>query len=92
MGRLITRVKIMPADVDVNLDALVERVKGNIPDGIQVKRYNKEPIAFGISALILDMVMDEDTASTDSLEDRLRGIDGVGEVEVVSMSRESARL
>lgn len=92
MGRLIARVKIMPADVDVNLDTLVEKVKGSMPDGIQVKRYNKEPIAFGISALILDMVMDEDTASTDSLEDRLRSIDGVGEVEVVSMSRESARL
>ncbi|MCS6767622.1 MAG: elongation factor 1-beta [Candidatus Nitrosocaldus sp.] len=92
MGRLITRVKVMPADVDVNLDALVDRVRGVVPDGVQIKRYSKEPIAFGISALMLDMVMDEDTASTDSLEERLRGVDGVGEVEVVSMSRESARL
>ncbi|GBC73017.1 hypothetical protein HRbin04_00412 [archaeon HR04] len=92
MGRLITRVKIMPADVDVNLDALVEKVKGKMPDGVQVKRYSKEPIAFGINALLLDMVMDEDTADTDSLEEGLRSIDGVGEVEIVSMSRESARL
>lgn len=92
MGRLITRVKIMPADVDVNLDALVEKVKGKVPDDVQVKRYSKEPIAFGINALLLDMVMDEDTADTDSLEEGLRSIDGVGEVEIVSMSRESARL
>lgn len=92
MGRLITRVKIMPADVDVNLDSLVEKVKGNMPDGMQVKRYSKEPIAFGINALLLDMVMDEDTADTDLLEENLRKVDGVGEVEIVSMSRESARL
>ncbi|MEM0364222.1 MAG: elongation factor 1-beta [Candidatus Nitrosocaldus sp.] len=92
MGKLIARVKIMPADVDVNLDSLVEKVKGNMPDGMQVKRYSKEPIAFGINALLLDMVMDEDTADTDLLEENLRKIDGVGEVEIVSMSRESARL
>ncbi|MEM1958676.1 MAG: elongation factor 1-beta [Candidatus Nitrosocaldus sp.] len=92
MGKLIARVKIMPADVDVNLDSLVEKVKGNMPDGMQVKRYSKEPIAFGINALLLDMVMDEDTADTDLLEENLRSIDGVGEVEIVSMSRESARL
>ncbi|MEM2649127.1 MAG: elongation factor 1-beta [Candidatus Nitrosocaldus sp.] len=92
MGKLIARVKIMPADVDVNLDSLVEKVKGNMPDGMQVKRYSKEPIAFGINALLLDMVMDEDTADTDLLEENLRRIDGVGEVEIVSMSRESARL
>ncbi|MEM4285201.1 MAG: elongation factor 1-beta [Candidatus Nitrosocaldus sp.] len=92
MGKLIARVKIMPADVDVNLDSLVEKVKGNMPDGMQVKRYSKEPIAFGINALLLDMVMDEDTADTDLLEENLRKVDGVGEVEIVSMSRESARL
>ncbi|MEM2100928.1 MAG: elongation factor 1-beta [Candidatus Nitrosocaldus sp.] len=92
MGKLIARVKIMPADVDVNLDSLVEKVKGNMPDGMQVKRYSKEPIAFGINALLLDMVMDEDTADTDLLEENLRKIDGVGGVEIVSMSRESARL
>lgn len=92
MGRLITRVKIMPSDVDVNLDTLASKVKDTMPDGMQVKRYSKEPIAFGISALILDISMDEESTGTDLLEERLRSIEGVGEVEIVSMSRESARL
>lgn len=89
MGKLIVRVKVLPNDININLDDLAKSISTN---GITVKRYSKEPIAFGISALILDIVLDEDTADTDAIETRLRGFDGVSEVEVVSMSRESARL
>jgi len=90
MGKLVTRIKILPNDVDVNLDDLANSISN--AGGIVVKRYSKEPIAFGISALILDVVMDEDNVDTDAIEDRLRRFNGVGEVEIVNMSRESARL
>ncbi len=90
MGKLVARVKILPNDVDVNLDDLANNISS--AEGIVVKRYSKEPIAFGISALILDIVMDEDNADTDAIEDRLKRFDGVSEVEIVNMSRESARL
>jgi elongation factor 1-beta len=90
MGKLVARIKILPNDVDVNLDDLANSIS-NAGD-IVVKRYSKEPIAFGISALILDVVMDEDNVDTDAIEDRLRRFNGVGEVEIVNMSRESARL
>jgi elongation factor 1-beta len=90
MGKLVARIKILPNDVDVNLDDLANSISN--AGGIVVKRYSKEPIAFGISALILDVVMDEDNVDTDAIEDRLRRFNGVGEVEIVNMSRESARL
>jgi translation elongation factor aEF-1 beta len=90
MGKLVARIKILPNDVDVNLDDLANSISNT--EGIVVKRYSKEPIAFGISALILDVVMDEDNVDTDAIEDRLRRFNGVGEVEIVNMSRESARL
>ena len=88
MGKMIARVKIMPTDIDTNLDDLAN----SISRSITVKRYSKEPIAFGINALIIDLVVDEENTDTDVLESTLKGYSGVSEVQIVNMSRESARL
>jgi translation elongation factor EF-1beta len=34
MTTLVARIKILPADLAVNLDSLLSKVKGNIPNGI----------------------------------------------------------
>ncbi len=88
MGKMIARVKIMPTDIDTNLDDLAY----SISRSMTVKRYSKEPIAFGINALVIDLVVDEENTDTDALEGTLKGYSGVSEVQIVNMSRESARL
>jgi elongation factor 1-beta len=88
MGKMIARIKIMPTDIDTNLDDLAY----SISRSMTVKRYSKEPIAFGINALVIDLVVDEENTDTDALENTLKGYNGVSEVQIVNMSRESARL
>ena len=37
MTTLVARIKILPADVAVNLDSLLSKVKNNIPSGMSLK-------------------------------------------------------
>lgn len=89
MGKVIAIVRLLPEDAEVDEKDLESRVKRELPaDTYEVLKSQSEPLAFGISALYLWIVMPEDIAGgTDDLEKRLTAIRGVGQVDIVSVSR-----
>ena len=50
-------------------------------------KTEQEPIAFGLKALKITFVMDEDKGSTDPLEETLKNLDGVNSVETIDVRR-----
>lgn len=90
MASAIVTLKIMPESPDVDLSTIQERVEQKI-DGFTgdsgEKRIAKEPVAFGLSALKVTFVMDEDIGSTEKLEQEISGIEGVNSVDVVDVRR-----
>ena len=46
MARLLLIVKILPTGTDVDLDEVVNSIKQNLTDRIELKQYQKEPLAF----------------------------------------------
>ena len=48
MARLLLIVKILPTGTEINLDELVNSIKNNLSDDIELKEYSKEPLAFGL--------------------------------------------
>ncbi len=87
MARLIARVKILPDDIDRDLDMLKNAIKESLPSDISIKAEMKEPIAFGLNALLIDFVMDDKEGHMDRLEDIIRNTQGVSEIQVISLSR-----
>lgn len=88
VAKVLALVKVYPADVNVNLEELVKKIKEKLPEGHEVTRYDKEPIAFGLYALRLYIVLPEEIeGGTSKLEDIIKGIDGVEEVEVEAVHR-----
>ncbi len=75
--------KIMPADSDSDLSKIESAVKSKV----NVKKVEREPIAFGLVALKVTVFMMDAEGESDRVEQEIRSIDGVGEVEVVEMSR-----
>ncbi len=80
-------LKIMPDGIDVNMDDLLERVKGAIPEGTDVGANEVIPVAFGLKALRMNVVREESMGGTDDIEAAITALDGVTQVEVEMVSR-----
>ena len=92
MARLIARIKILPAEAETDLAGVVESLKKSIPEGMEIKAHAKEPIAFGLNAIVGDFMLDDAEGQMDKLEEAIKGIMGVGEIEVMNISRASVKM
>jgi elongation factor 1-beta len=90
--RLVARIRILPAESDSNLDTVVTDLRDKIPKGMDLKAHAKEPIAFGLNAIIGDFLIDDEEGQMDKLEDSIKNIEGVGQIEVINISRQSIRM
>jgi elongation factor 1-beta len=92
MVRLVARIRILPADPESNLDHVVEAVKKSMPHGMAMKGYVMEPIAYGLKAIVGDFLLDDAEGQMDRLEESIRNVEGVGEIEVTNISRQSVQV
>jgi elongation factor 1-beta len=92
MTRLVARIKILPAEADTDLDKLVTTLNNKIPEGMELKTHARQPIAFGVNALLGDFLIDDEEGQMDMLEESIKNTEGVGEIDVVSVSRQSVRM
>ena len=83
MSEVMVTYKIMPADSDTDISKIESEVKARA----NVKKVEKEPIAFGLVALKVTVFMMDAEGEVDKVEQEIRKIEGVGEVEVTEMAR-----
>ena len=89
MAQVVATIKIMPESPESDLSAIEMKAKRVISNFIENDgiRSEQEPIAFGLKALNLTFVMDENKGSPDVLEGDLMSIDGVNSVQTVDVRR-----
>jgi len=81
-------LKVYPSDVGLDLERMKEDIRGVIPEGTSIQKYENEPIAFGLVAIVAYVLIPEDREGLmDEVENRIRGVGGVGNVEVWMVGR-----
>ncbi len=81
--------KVLPDDIDTDLDVLKEKIIEVIkPLNSILEASRVEPIAYGLSALIVRLVIPEETVGgTQPVEDAIQSLEEVQRVEVTMVSR-----
>lgn len=83
MADVLVALRVMPKSLDVNLDKLEESIK----EAVKPDRIQRKPIAFGIVAFNIIKIVPDESGEIDRLENKLKAIDAVGEVEVTEVTR-----
>lgn len=81
MGNVAVLLKVMPKGADVDIEAL----KNRIAQSVHIKDAKIEPLAFGIKQLKI-LVITPDLGGTEALQQKIKSIEGVSEVEVESVT------
>ncbi len=87
MGTALITIKLMPVSPDVNLEEIKEKAKALLEEK-QGKnaRFEEQPIAFGLKAVIVYFDIDE-SIDLDPIEEELGKIENVNSSQVTDMRR-----
>jgi translation elongation factor aEF-1 beta len=81
-------LKIFPSDIIADMNGLKDIIKKSLEGQATVYRFDEEPVAFGLVALVVHILMpEEESGVMDEVERRLKSIGGVSEVEVLVSRR-----
>jgi len=88
MARVAVVLKVFPNSVETQPSDLLERIKSKLPENYEIMGSGEEPIAFGLKALkVIISIPEESEGGTESLEQFIKSIEGVEEVEVETVHR-----
>ncbi len=86
MGKVAIKYRIMPEDTEVDLDALASAVESALSGLAEVKAKEIVPVAFGLKALTILVVVPDEGGASDRVEEAVRGVEGVESIQVEELS------
>ena len=88
MANVMVSVKIFPSDIIQDMKGFQETVRKSLEGKASVYKFEEEPVAFGLVALVAHLVIPEDAEGRwDEVEGRLKSLDGISEVQVLVSRR-----
>ncbi len=88
MGKIVIAYKIFPSEAEIDLEMLKEKIKKQLSDIASVQKFAEEPIAFGLSALVVNIVLSEDKEGIlDETEKRLTKLEEISQIQTLGVNR-----
>ncbi len=85
MGQIAAAYDLMPESTEVNLDDVIAKLNSVVPEGVKILETEIKPVAFGLMKVYVGFLIDDsDEEVGGKLENALRSIEGIENVECVS--------
>ncbi|MEM0121015.1 MAG: elongation factor 1-beta [Thermoprotei archaeon] len=82
-GKVVVVGKIYPKSVETDRAKLLDEVKQKLQSVAEIKKVDEEPIAFGLVALRVHMVVPENLdGGTEVIESLVSSLDSVSNIEI----------
>ena len=92
MTKLVARIKILPSESETDIMSIPKTLSETLPEELKLIAHTKEPIAFGLYSILADFTLDDSEGQMELLEESIRKINGVGQIEVINVSRQSVKI
>jgi elongation factor 1-beta len=87
MGEVAVQLKVMPNGPDIDLKGLSNRITSQVAPYGRLYSCEVQPIAFGLKALMLTVIVEDKEGGTEALEASISEIDEVESVQVGAVTR-----
>ena len=84
---VVAKLRVMPKAVETDLEAIKRGIEQLVGEKAKVHSMEVKPIAFGLKALEVNVLLNDKQGGLEELEDRVRKVEGVGEVETTDVNR-----
>ncbi len=85
MGEVGLQYRVLPEGLEVDLKKMEEDIKKALPDFAKLRAAEQRPLAFGLNALHVLIVMDDKKGGAEQVESAISSVAGVQSVEIVEM-------
>ncbi len=87
MSKVFASIKIFPKSIETDLNQLKEKIKNILPEGSSLHSFQEEPIAFGLVALKLNVIVGDVGGILDEIEELLISQEEISEIQVEGATR-----
>jgi len=87
LGQIVATIKVFPEDIIISPNELKEGIKTALPKHVSIHKIDEEPIAYGLVALIVHLIIPDSGGTIDNVEEAIRRVEGISEVETLLVRR-----
>lgn len=85
---MVATLRIFPESPEIDLDSLEKTVKTLVPTHMEFHKIERQPIAFGLTALdLFVLTTDDEKGDITPLEENIQNLENVSQVEVTDVRR-----
>ena len=83
MGEVAIIFKVMPEGPDKDLEKIKKNIADIIPDNAKLNKIEEKPVAFGLKALEVQIILNDREGGAEDIEQSLSKIEDVQSVETI---------
>jgi elongation factor 1-beta len=87
MGQVLLTFEIMPDGLEVDLNHMRKNVESKIKGYCKIEQVEIKPIAFGLSALMMNVVVEDVEGMMDRVEADIASVPGVQNARVYALNK-----